>query len=232
MFLLISRKQTPEIEIKIRSLVHAGIDAYAVIDDGPVSGKRFITYPDEIMKSNRWTHHMSQKKNMITAWDKATLFAYSTLNVDYVWFCEDDVYWNTSRIIKHLYENKSDADLIAYPLAQSYNENPEWYHWDKVAMITPNKKHWMATYNQLCRLSRRVLSKMYDLTIQRNRLFFHEGMFATICRINGFKIQYLSEIASSDIYINIRWDKPYTNEQIKELLKEHKYVLLHPVKLN
>ena len=62
MFLLISRTQTPEIEKKIRSLVRAGIDAYAIIDDGPTSGSRFITYPDEFMKHHYWTNHMSPKR--------------------------------------------------------------------------------------------------------------------------------------------------------------------------
>jgi hypothetical protein len=230
-FLLLSRTQTPEIESKIRSLVHAGIDAYAVIDYGPVNGKRFLTYSNELMKNNYWTHHMSQQKNMVTAWDKATFLAYNS-DQDYVWICEDDVFWNTSKIIKYFYVNNSDADLIAYPLAESYNQNPEWYHWEKVAMITPNKKFWMATYNQFCRLSKRVLSQMYNLKVKRNRLFFHEGMFATICRMYGYKIQYLNEIKSSDLFINIRWDKPYTEKEIKELIKQHKYILLHPVKSN
>jgi hypothetical protein len=228
-FLLISRTQTPAIESKIRSLVHAGIDAYAIIDDGPVSGKRFVTYPDELMKSSGWTRHMSHSRLPITGWDKATYHAYHS-GADYVWFCEDDVYWNTAKVAKKFYDHASKADLLAYPLAPSYTETPDWYHWDKVALITPKKKYWMATYNQFCRVSRRVLEAMHKLSVERRRLFFHEGMFATLCRMHGLTIQYLDELRILDLFIHLRWDKPYTPEEVRELIKEHKHVLLHPVK--
>jgi hypothetical protein len=233
MFLLISRTQTPEIEKKIRSLVHAGIDAYAIIDDGPISGKRFITYSDEFMKQHYWTNHMSPKRLPITGWDKATFHAYLVgHNEKHVWICEDDVYWDTTKVLLHYTDLKSDADLIAYPLAPSYNDVPNWYHWSKVHMLTPTKKYWAATFNQLCRVSRRILVEMYELSQKRKRLYFHEGMFATICKMNGWTIQYLDEIPIQDLYVHFRWDKPYTAEQIKELIKEHKHVLIHPVKSN
>jgi hypothetical protein len=230
-FLLISRRQTSAIESKIRSLVYAGIDAYAIIDDGPVSGKRFITYPDELMKSSGWTNHMSYKELAITGWDKATYHAYYS-GSDYVWLCEDDVYWNTSKVIKKFYEHSSKADLIAYPLAESYNEYPNWYHWSKVQLITPKKKLWMSTYNQFSRVSRRVLEEMHKLSLERKRLFFHEGMFATICRIHGWTIQYLNDLKIPDLYINFYWGKSYTPEQVKQLIKEYSNILIHPVKSN
>lgn len=228
-FLLISRTQTPAIESKIRSLVHAGIDAYAIIDDGPVSGKRFVTYPDEMMKAAGWTNHMSYRTLPISGWDKATFHAYHS-GADYVWFCEDDVYWNTVKIVKKFYEHQSRADLIAYPLAPSYTETPNWRHWEKVALITPKKKYWMATFTQFARLSRRVLEEMYKLSVERKRLFFHEGLFSTICRMNGWPVQYIDDLQIPDLFIHFRWDKPYTQEQVAALIKEHGQVLLHPVK--
>jgi len=33
-----------------------------------------------------------------------------------------------------------------------------------------------------------------------------------------------------NLYIHFRWDKPYTPEQVKDLIKEHGHVLIHPVK--
>jgi hypothetical protein len=89
-----------------------------------------------------------------------------------------------------------------------------------------------ATFNQLCRVSRRILVEMYELSQKRKRLYFHEGMFATICKMNGWTIQYLDEVRIQDLYVHFRWDKPYTPEQVKELIKEHKNVLIHPVKFN
>jgi hypothetical protein len=229
LFILISRKQTLTIESRIRSLVHAGIDAYAIIDNGPVSGKRFITYPNSLMKETGWTNHMSYSNLPISGWDKATYYAYHSKR-EYVWFCEDDIYWNKASIIKSFYENNSKAELIAYPLAPSYYEFPTWYHWKKVKLLTPEKKYWMSTFNQLCRVSRSVLEKMYDLSLSKKRLFFHEGMFATICKMNEYNIKYLDQLMIPNLFINIRWNNPYKVEEIKKLIKENGLVLLHPFK--
>jgi hypothetical protein len=230
LFLLLSRTQTPEIEKKIRSLVKAGIDAYAIIDNEPVSGKRFITYSDEFMKERGWTNHMSYSKLPITAWDKATYHAFKS-GKEYTWLCEDDVYWNTPKVVQHFYNHASKADLIAYPLAPSYDEHPKWFHWSKVELLTPKKKYWMATYNQFCRVSHRLLEKMHELSLKRKRLYFHEGMFATLCNINGWTIQYLNELRIQELFVQFHWGKTYTSEQVKELIKEHGHILIHPVKI-
>ena len=228
MLILITRQVTPSVEAKLRSLVRSGIDAYVMSDEEPtIHSKRILHYPDSLMEEIGWTHHMSQVRNKITAWDKATYHAHKSGN-DYVWIMEDDVFWNKPIIMKEIVNTSSRSDLIAYPLAESYRENPNWHHWDKVQMITPTKKYWTATYNQLCRLSRRLLDRIADLSTRRHRLFFHEGMFATLCNMNVYSISYLDKPE----YINIRWDKPFTKEQISALIEEHKYVLLHPVKMD
>ena len=227
-FVFITRTKTPQIENRLRSLLNAGIDAYVVVDELETPTKRFISFPDSFMEEIGWTHHMSQKRNRITAWDKATYFAYKS-GAKFAWICEDDVYWNKPAVIKAIIKKASElnTDLIAYPLAPSYAEEPKWYHWDKANLITNQKKYWMATFNQLCRVSNRVLEQMNTLSKSRKRLFFHEAMFATLCRMYKYSVSYLTEL-DLPIYIEIRWDKPFTEEQIKEL--NHKYVLLHPVK--
>ena len=53
---------------------------------------------------------------------------------------------------------------------------------------------WMATYNQLCRVSNKVLNYMKELSIKSKRLYFHESMFATICNVNNYKIKFLKDI--------------------------------------
>ena len=229
MFLLITRKVTEDIERKLRSLLAAKIDAYIVSDEAPlIESKRVIYYPDSFMQENGWTHHMSQAKNKITAWDKATYHAYKSGN-KHVWICEDDVFWNKPSVLKKILDHESDADLIAYPLAHSYADMPDWFHWEKVQMITLNKKHWIATYNQLCRVSHRLLTKMAELVPKRNRLYFHEGMFGTLCNINGYPIEYYNTLPG--LYVLIRWNHPFTQEGINELIRQHKHVVLHPVKM-
>lgn len=228
MFILITREVTDGIRKKLRSLLNAGIDAYIMSDEEPTtSSSRILHYPDSFMEQIGWTHHMSQARNKITAWDKATYHAYKS-GKEHVWICEDDVFWNRPSTLNMILSMESNADLIAYPLAPSYAEMPDWYHWDKVRMITPNKSHWTATYNQLCRVSHRLLTRMAELSQKRHRLFFHEGMFATLCNIHKYPIQYYNTIPG--IYFLVRWNKPFTSEDRESLIKEHSRVLLHPVK--
>jgi hypothetical protein len=232
MFIFITRKKTAHIESRVQQLLRSNIDAYAVVDEmDTTQSKRYITYSDYFMNEKGWTHHMSKVVNKITAWDKATYFAYES-GEPYVWFCEDDVFWNRPQVIKTIIEETSHlkSDLIAYPLANTYEDYPKWFHWSKTEMITSKKKYWSASYNQLCRVSRRLLVAMAVLSQQRKRLFFHETMFPTLCKMGGFEITYLTDL-KLPIQIIIRWDKPFTKEQIEKEMSENKYVLLHPVKL-
>jgi hypothetical protein len=229
LFIFVTRSLNEPILKKLRSLLRMGVDAYVMCDNEPeVKSKRILHIPDSHMEDIGWTHHMSQKENKITAWDKATFYGYSS-GRQYVWICEDDVYWNTSTIVKDFVNTSSKADLIAYPIYERYEDNPKWFHWDKVALLTKQKKYWTATYNQLCRLSKRLLGRMAEISRERKRLFFHEGMFATLCNMYGYRIEYLKQ---DSLFTSIRWDKPFTAEQVKELTKEHKRVLLHPVKIS
>jgi len=223
MFILITREYNEHIEKKLKSLVAAGVDAYVMCDTKPSkTSKRILHISDEEMAQRGWTHHMSQRSNIITAWDKSTFVAYQS-GQPFVWICEDDVYWNKPSVLKKVINTESSADLIAYPLAPSYAEDPKWYHWDKVNLITPKQRYWTATYNQMCRLSHRLLQKMYELSVVRKRLFFHEGMFGTLCKMNGYSIEYFN---TPDVFINFRWRPEWTDKE----LDEHKSVLVHPVK--
>ena len=229
LFIFITRSLNESILKKLRSLVRAGVDAYIMCDETPdTNSKRVLHIPDSHMEEIGWTHHMSQKQNRITAWDKATYYGYRS-GRHYVWISEDDIYWNTPSIVKEFVNTSSTADLIAYPIYEKYEENPEWFHWEKIGLLTKQKKYWTATYNQLCRLSRRLLERMAELSHERKRLYFHEGMFATLCRLYGYQIEYLKQ---DSLFISIRWNRPFTEEQVKELIKEHKHVLLHPVKIS
>jgi hypothetical protein len=225
MFILITRQLDENILKKLKSLVTAGIDAYVMCDtEPPKTSKRILHITDDEMAKSGWSHHMSYKGHQITAWDKSTFFAYQSGQPN-VWICEDDVYWSKPSVLKQLINADSSADLIAHPLAPTFAEHPKWFHWDKVNQITFNKKYWMATYNQLCRLSHRLLGKMHELSQIRKRLYFHEGMFGTLCKINGYQVEYLN---SPNVFINFRWKPDWTKEE----LEEHKKFIVHPVKSN
>jgi hypothetical protein len=235
--ILITRQLNESIIKKLKGLISVDINTYIMCDDEPIISdesiaKYILHNTDEKMESLRWTNHMSRSIHKITAWDKATYHAY-TLNVPNVWIVEDDVYWNDDEQFKKLIEIDNNADLIGYPLYNKYSDDPKWIHWNKLNTfeITNNKELWSASYNQICRLSNRLLKKINELCKKRKRLYFHEIMFATLCKINNYKISYIPEL-KSDMFINIRWDRPFLRIQIKQLIKEHKYILLHPVKDN
>ena len=229
LFLLITRKATPYLQSKIRKLVRAGIDAYIMSDEKPeIESSRILHIPDSRMEEIGWTHHMSQLKNKITAWDKATYYAYMSKE-PHVWICEDDVYWNTTSVIRSIVHHESNADLIAYPLAPTYAAMQDWYHWEKVRLLTPRKEYWTATYNQLCRVSRRLLERMAEVSHKRHRLYFHEGMFATLCNMHRYPIEYYNTMQG--IYFHVRWNHPFTQEGVEDEVRTHKHVLLHPVKM-
>jgi glycosyltransferase involved in cell wall biosynthesis len=229
-FVFITRTKTPYIESRVRSMVSMGVDAYAMVDELEKPTKRLLTFPDEQMKQLGWTHHMSYATHQITAWDKASYFGYLS-KADYVWFCEDDMYWNKPSVIRSIMEeaSKKKDDLIAFPLAPSYEEKPTWFHWNKAELLTKNKSKWIATYNQLSRVSKRVLEEMYKLSQSRKRLFFHEIMFGTICRMKGYPVSYIQDLRLP-IHIVNRWRPSISEDEAKKEISEHKYVLLHPVK--
>jgi len=238
--ILITRQLNRSIIKKFTNLLDANIETYIMCDDEPeysndfnlseTNKKNILNYSDEKMESLGWTNHMSRDIHRITAWDKATYYAF-LLDLPYVWIIEDDVYWNDAEYFKNLIEINNDSDLIAYPRINKFSDEPDWMHWNKSKLneITPNKDLWSASFNQICRLSNRLLKKINELCKIKKRLYFHEVMFPTLCRINNYKITYIPDL-KLNMYINIRWDRPFARIQIKQLIIDNKYVLLHPVK--
>jgi hypothetical protein len=236
MFLIISRILNDDIKQRLQSLLNAGIDAYLIIDkELDKSTKRVIRYDNELMEKEGYlcanVQAPSQKEvYRITGWDKALYHAFKS-NKKYVWFCEDDIYWNRPAVVKAIVDKTESMkdDLICTELAPSINETPKWFHWSKCQQITSNKQKWMGTFNQLSRLSDRLLKKVDDYAKSHGNLLLHEALFATLAKLNNFKISYLTDL-KLPIYIKIRWNPEFSAKDIEELLEENSYILLHPVK--
>jgi len=236
MFLLISRAVTEDIKTKLQQLLNAGIDAYVIVDkDLERQSKRFITYDDDEVEKSGFmrlnvSHKFKEDIYRITGWDKAVYHAYKS-GEKYVWFCEDDIFWNRPAVIKMILneaENKKD-DLLCFELAKNYETIPGWYHWPKAKIITPDKDKWMGTYNQFCRISSRLLGKVAKFANERKELLLHEPLFATLCNINKYKISYITDL-KLPIFFEVRWAPIFIQAEIDEIVKNNSYVLLHPVK--
>lgn len=236
MFIIISRILTDDIKKNVQSLVNADIDAYAIIDkELEKSTKRFIKYDNDNIEKEGYmftnvTHPTLKDVYKVTGWDKALYHAYKS-GEKYVWICEDDVYWNRPAVIKMILEKTSNMndDLIATELAPSFKDTPKWYHWLKCDQITNNKDKWMGTFNQIVRISNRLLKKVDSYAKNHNNLLFHEPLLATLARMNNFKVSYLTDL-KLPIYIDIHWLPEFSEKEIQEIKEENTYLLLHPVK--
>jgi len=236
MFLLITRVVSDDIKKKLQQLLNAGIDAYVIVDKNlERQSKRFITHDNnELEESGFMRLNVSRKAHVdvfkVSGWDKAIYHAYKS-GEKYVWICEDDIYWNRPAVIKMILEateNKKD-DLIAFPLAPSYNEHPEWYHWPKLKAVTSDKSKWMGTYNQLSRVSNRLLTKIAKYASEANELLLHEAILPTLCKMNNYNVSYIPDL-KLPIHIEIRWSPNFKHSEIEKAVNENSYVLLHPVK--
>ena len=54
-------------------------------------------------------------------------------------------------------------------------------------------------------------------------------MFVTLCNLNGYPYTYIDRL-DIPITVMIRWNKPFTPEQVTEISQQNKMVILHPVK--
>jgi hypothetical protein len=232
--ILMTTQLTPGIIDKLKDLLLHEINVYIMCDQEPILNdksleKYILYYPNKKMIELGWVY-LYDSAPIITSWDKATYFAY-TLNLPYVWLVEYDVYWNNTEKIIELFNIKNDADLICYPQSATYKESISWYHWKeaKINEIEKDKSKWIATFNQITRLSNRLLKKIDEIAKTKNRLYFHEIIFGTLCNINNYKITYITDL-NLDLYINIKWKDAFTEQQVKQFINKYKKVLLHPVK--
>jgi hypothetical protein len=161
-----------------------------------------------------------------TSWDKS-LYYFTLINrkYKYVWFIEDDVFINSVNNIINLDLKYCNSDLIVK--ANNINQDGElsgWYHWKEVknTLVLP----WSMSMVCICRLSDRLLEKIYDFTKKYNKLNFIEFLFNTIALHNNYIINYPIEFES--IVFRNNWDINNINinllyHPIKNI-NDHKYI--------
>ena len=118
LFIFMIRELNYEIICRLKDLLEQNIDAYVVCDkdiynleiykvqDDNIK-KKIIYISNDELKNNSWNNHTSFQ--LYSAWDKATYFA-TLCEADYVWFCEDDVWYrskNNIHPVKYLLDNSN-----------------------------------------------------------------------------------------------------------------------------
>lgn len=120
----------------------------------------------------------------ISGWDKALYyFGVVHINSDYVWFIEDDVYFNSEDTLIQIDKQYSSEDLISNIFDKNETGEKLHWHWEKI-----NIKFNPPYYNgMMCavRFSRKLIECIDEYAKSHNILFFLEALFPTIAKKNN-----------------------------------------------
>lgn len=154
----------------------------------------------------------------IMGWDKALYyFSIENKQYDFVWFLEDDVFFNNENTILKIDEQFNEDDLLSNQCSEnSYEKRDEWYHWGRFHVDYPLP--WYRGMMCAVRLSKKILNCIDEYANQHGTLFYLEALFPTICMKNNLLHSCPKEMEE------IHWAKNFEKENI---MNTHIY---HPVK--
>jgi hypothetical protein len=186
----------------------------------------FIQIDNNESIKNGYSNSSYNIKRDPISWDKA-LYYFTLINkkYKYVWFVEDDVFINSVNNIINLDKKYNNSDLIV----RSNNINPDgksssWNHWDQVNNTL--ELPWSMSMVCICRLSDKLLNKIYDFTKKNGKLNFIEFLFNTIALHNNYIISNPTEF--EPIVYRYNWDiNNIDNNLLYHPIKninDHKYI--------
>jgi hypothetical protein len=176
----------------------------------------FIQIEDINCKLNGYTNTNFTLNKKISGWDKALYYFGVENNIyDFIWFLEDDVFFNNEYTLLQI-DSQYDDDLLSNNYEINVNGNKNTWHW---AGITINYSP--PYYNgMMCavRFSNRMMKCINNYAKKQNELFFLEALFPTVAIKNELKCNTPNEMK------NISYRNYFDHEDISE---ENLY---HPVK--
>ena len=198
---LMARKSTPELLARVERLLAVGLDVHLIVDcpiavdeRGGSGGEVRVHFIDDAdLLAVGFTDLQSKTcGKKLTAWERALLWCArkSRAAFAYAWLVEDDVLWDTASTLASLvrgYDN-NDADLVTQDIAGSQASRPSWPHWNAAYGLIP-REAWAASFNVICRVSRRLLSAVATLGRSRGCLCFHEVLLRSLA------VQYRLRVA-------------------------------------
>jgi hypothetical protein len=155
-----------------------------------------------------------------TGWEKS-LHYFTHVNKDYdqVWFLEEDVFFNSEKVLLDL-DRVYKGDLLTAPYKKSldgkHDEDGDEWLWHKISVaFEPPYYHGMVCAN---RMSKALLQAISDYASENKTLFFLEALFPSICHKKGLTHETPSEMDT------VLWKMDY---DIATFTKDKMY---HPVK--
>lgn len=245
--ILISTKKTNKIAIALLTIEPKKIwldflltfknnyDVFIFIDNNNINinlfknnypGLNFIQINNDESIRNGYSNSSYIIKTDPITWDKS-LYYFTLINKKYkhVWFIEDDVFINSVNNIIKLDNKYNNSDLIVK--ANNINQDgktSDWNHWNQVnnTLDLP----WSMSMVCICRLSDRLLKKIYNFTEKNKKLNFIEFLFNTIALHNNYIIS--NPVEFEPIVYRHNWDIDKVDinllyHPIKNI-NDHKYI--------
>ena len=201
-------------------------DVYIFIDDNQYSIPNcdhtihIIKLDNELCESDGFKNTVSYCKHKSCSRDKALYYFCkdTTINYEYIWFIEEDVFIPDVDTILKIDDNYKDGDLISESNAVCYDNKRNWSHWDMC--IEECKLELPFCKGMICaiRVSPKMLTFINDYANKYKTLFFCEILFNTLAYQNNLTIINPKEL--STIEYRRDWSK-------NEIQKTHLY---HPMK--
>lgn len=151
---------------------------------------------------------------MVSGWDKAIyFFSFYPKEYDHIWYIEDDIFLYDENVFKNIDNKYPDSDLLVKQIDEKDGE--KWL-WSAVINHLPEPH-----YNSLvcaCRVSKQLLSHIYDYVKKYKQLIFIEILFTSIAKANNLHCDCPIEL----VPVIYRYDWNVNNV--------NKLQLFHPVK--
>jgi hypothetical protein len=192
---------------------------YIILDDNNFDLKEFISNYNNIIfikvedakcKLNGFIDTNFTLNKLISGWDKALYyFGVENTNYDFIWFMEDDVFFNSEDTVKRIDNQYIDDDLLSNSYTENKNGDKKTWLWNKI-----NIQYTPPYYNgMMCavRFSKKMMQCINNYACKNKTLCFLEALFPTIAIKNNLKynnpsefnsIYYRKEFGKQDININ------------------------------
>jgi len=154
---------------------------------------------------------------IISGWDKALYyFGIEDTNYDFIWFLEDDVFFDNEDTLLQIDNQYINDDLLSNSYEINTDGNKNTWHWAGINI------HYSPPYysGMMCavRFSYRMMECINNYAKEQNELFFLEALFPTLAIKNELKHNSPDEM--NTIYYRFEFNEEDINEK----------KLYHPVK--
>ena len=192
---ILCRENTLHVKMLHKYLQQNNMNVIVVTDQPAGTQKEGeVAYNDETLINENFNYMTLHTSKHPTSWDKAFYHIYKNkLSYDYYYFIEDDVYCNNLQIFVDLIKTLESYphDLVSKNIA-SRDDDPTWQNWHRKDLFERAYRGVddpliYRSYDPFCRLSKKLVDKVFEFYDTYHRLYFHEMIFATLCMKNKLK---------------------------------------------